>query len=113
MRLISQIFVSLAACFLLVPEAQAAVILNVDGSGQLIGAQNVDVGGTLYDVEFVDGTCIALFDACDDLSDFTFTTAAAAHLASTALLDQVFIGAFDDFPILILPLSEAAPALTM
>jgi hypothetical protein len=35
--------------------------LNVVG-GQLLGASNVDVGGNLFNVQFLDGTCIDLFD---------------------------------------------------
>jgi len=82
--------------------AQAAT-LDVIG-GQLYGASDVDVGGTLYDVEFVDGTCIVLFNGCDDATDFTFTDQASADLASQALLDQVFLdvsaGSFDSSPAL-------------
>lgn len=59
--------------------------------GQLMGAAGVDVGGTLYDVTFREGTCIALFDGCDEASDFTFTTQEDAQAASQALLGQVFI----------------------
>jgi PEP-CTERM motif len=73
--------------------------------GLLTGATGVNVGGTLYDVEFVDGTCIALFDGCDDVvADFTFATQAAATSANQALLDQVLLdtglGAFDTNPAL-------------
>lgn len=68
-----------------------AATLIVDGSGQLRGAAGVDVGGTLYDVTFREGTCTALFDGCDDPSDFTFTTLTDAQAASQALLNQVFI----------------------
>lgn len=68
-----------------------AATLDVDGSGQLRGAAGVNVGGTLYDVTFREGTCIALFDGCDEASDFTFTTQSAAQVASQALLSQVFI----------------------
>lgn len=79
-----------------------AAVLQVDGSGDLTGANGVDVGGTLYDVRFVDGTCISIFSGCDSQSDFTFTTLANATLASQALLDQVFIdsiaGQFDTSP---------------
>ena len=35
--------------------AQALPTLLVDGSGDLIGASRVDVGGAFYDVAFVDG----------------------------------------------------------
>jgi hypothetical protein len=90
------------ALFLCVSGANAAT-LNVV-SGQLVGASGVDVGGTLYDVEFGDGACIAAFDGCDSPSDFTFNTVGEGQAASQALLDQVFIdgvsGNFDSVPAL-------------
>ena len=49
----------------------SAATLNVVG-GQLMGASGVDVGGILYDVEFLDGTCIDLFSGCDESADFDF-----------------------------------------
>jgi hypothetical protein len=67
-----------------------------------MGASGVDVGGTFYDVQFLDGTCIDLYNGCDDVSDFTFQTQAAAILAAQALLDQVIldggVGQFDSQP---------------
>ncbi|HIF97852.1 MAG TPA: PEP-CTERM sorting domain-containing protein [Myxococcales bacterium] len=81
--------VVLAAVLVLMASGAQAATLNVIG-GQLYGASGVDVGGTLYDVEFLDGSCITLFTGCDDASDFTFQSQAAALLASQALLDQVF-----------------------
>ena len=69
----------------------AAAVLLVDGNGQLTGATGVDVGGTLYDVTFVDGSCITVFDGCNEASDFAFSDQATAELAAQALLDQVFI----------------------
>jgi hypothetical protein len=69
--------------------AQAAT-LNVVG-GQLMGASDVLVDGSLYDVQFLDGTCIDLYNGCDESSDFTFQTWASATLAGQALLDQVFL----------------------
>ena len=80
-------------------SAEAASIL-VNGSGILTGAEDVNVNGTLYDVEFVDGTCAAIFDGCDDAAtDFDFTTEADALAASAALLNQVLSqGAFDTNP---------------
>ena len=79
-----------------------AVTLNVIG-GQLMGASNVLVDGSLYDVQFLDGSCIVLYNGCaHDSSDFTFQTEASALLASQALLDQVFLdgvqGQFDSEP---------------
>jgi hypothetical protein len=83
-------------------NAHGAPILQVDGTGKLTGATGVDIGGTLYDVEFLDGTCIALFSGCDAPGDFTFNHEAGALAASTALLTQVFLdvlaGNFDTNP---------------
>jgi hypothetical protein len=85
------------AVWTLVPPATPVVVV-----GQLQGATDVNVGGTLYDVEFVEGTCVDLYDGCDDLSDFTFTTVADAGLAARALQDQVILdggaGNFDTVP---------------
>ena len=89
------------AILALATTADAATLI-VNGSGLLAGATGVNVGGTLYDVEFVDGTCIALFDGCDAIIDFEFTTQSDAVAAAQALLDQVFLnvpqGTFDDAP---------------
>jgi hypothetical protein len=85
---------------MLASSGASAATLNVSG-GQLLGASGVDVGGTLYNVEFLDGTCIALYNGCDESSDFTFQSSADATLASQALLDQVFVdgtGLFDTDP---------------
>ena len=82
--------------------SNATVILNIDGSGQLLGAQNVNIGGTLFDVSFVEDTCINIFDGCDAVSDFDFQTASDATAAAQALLDQVLLdsgaGLFDSNP---------------
>jgi hypothetical protein len=91
----------LAAVLVLVASGAQAVTLTVIG-GQLMGASDVLVDGNLYDVEFLDGTCIERYNGCDDVSDFTFQTLASASLASQALLDQVFLdgvdGLFDSDP---------------
>ena len=88
MRLLFSL-VALSVSLFLASAASAATLL-VNGSGILTGATDVNVGGTLYDVTFVDGTCIALFEGCDSVNDFDFTTEADAVAASQALLDQVF-----------------------
>ena len=50
--------------------------------GLLVGATNINVGGTLFDVDFVDGTCVALFTGCDNaVADFDFTNSATATTA--------------------------------
>jgi len=98
------ILTGIAVIVLSVSAAQATAVLLVDSTGQLTGAQNVDVRGRLFDVTFVDGTCISVFDGCDALSDFDFSNSEIdAMSAATALLDQVFIdgpgtGQFDSRP---------------
>jgi len=91
----------LAAVLVLMASGAQAVTLNVV-NGQLMGASGVLVDGSLYDVQFLDGTCIDLYNGCDEVSDFTFQTHASALLASQALLDQVFLdgpsGNFDSVP---------------
>ena len=94
------LLVSLLASLVIASNAHAATLNVVDG--QLMGASNVLVDGSLYDVQFLKETCIELYNGCDDLSDFTFQTLESANLASQALLDQVFLdgpsGAFDSIP---------------
>ena len=89
-------FLTMVALALLAgPMTASAVALFTDADGILTGATGVDVGGSFYDVEFLDGTCIAVYSGCNELSDFTFQSQAAATLASQALLDSVFTGLFD------------------
>ena len=82
----------------------ATPVLQIDSAGQLTGARNVNVNGSLYDVSFVDGTCGDLYTGCDNSSDFVFTDLTTAKAAAQALLDFVFIdgplGLFDSSPIL-------------
>jgi hypothetical protein len=83
--------------------AVADPVLLVNRSGILTGARNVDVGGTFYDVQFVDGLCSSVFAGCDAASDFNFATFADAAAAADALLKQVFVdvpgvGKFDTHP---------------
>ena len=90
-RFASAAVLAVAAMAFQADRAGAAVVLDVDGSGQLLGASGVVVDGSTYKVAFMDGTCIALFDGCDDASDFIFATKASADLASQALLDDVLL----------------------
>ena len=66
-----------------------AVVLDFDGSGNVTGAQDVDVNGTYHDVQFEDGTCVTLFNGCTSTSDFPFHDLTDATAAAQALLDQV------------------------
>lgn len=77
------------------PRAASAVPI-VDGAGILTGSTAVIVGGTSYDVQFVDGSCAIRFSGCDGVADFDFTTQADAAAAAQALLVQVF-GDFSSF----------------
>ena len=84
-------FVWAAVLAFMASGAQAAT-LNVDGAtGQLLGASGVEVGGILYNVVFLDGTCIDLYGGCEDDFDFTFQSSEDALEASQVLLDLVFI----------------------
>jgi hypothetical protein len=65
--------------------------LNVE-NGILMGADNVEVNGSLYNVRFLDGTCIALFNGCSEASDFLFNSEETATAAASSLIDQVFGG---------------------
>jgi hypothetical protein len=68
-----------------------AVVLLADAAGHLTGATGILIGGSSYDVTFLDGTCVALFGGCDASSDFEFQTLVDANAASQALLDQVLL----------------------
>jgi hypothetical protein len=100
-RFLASSLLSVAVLFILAASSASAATLNVVG-GQLLGASGIDVGGTLYNVEFIKDSCIALYDGCDSPDDFIFNTESDALLASQALLDQVFIdgvsGDFDSVP---------------
>lgn len=84
-------------------SAQALPLLQVDVAGILLAAKGVNVGGTLYDVEFVDGKCAEVFSGCDVAAiDFPFSSRTEAETAGNALLSQVFrdtqVGKFDTHP---------------
>jgi hypothetical protein len=72
--------------------------LIIDNNGQLLGATDVDVNGTLYTVTFTKGNCIDEFDGCDSVTDFDFDNQADAEAAALALSNTVFVGAFDRNP---------------
>jgi hypothetical protein len=84
------------------PTSAATLLIN--SSGLLTGATGINIEGGIFDVEFLDGTCSALFAGCDDQSDFPFEYRHWAWAAEQALLDQVFLdgldGAFDAVPAL-------------
>lgn len=88
------------ATFALALTAQAsAAVLQVNSAGILTGAKGVTVLGKLYDVSFLTGSCVSLFNNCDAASDFVFQTLPDAQVAALALSTEVFIdtaaGSFD------------------
>ena len=77
-------------------SVSAATLIVEDG--QLMGAENVLVDGSYYNVEFIDGSADEIF--IDNLGEyvFTFNTQTGAQHASEALLGQVFIDEYDTDP---------------
>ncbi len=69
----------------------AAAVLKTNAQGKLIGATGVIIGKLTYNVDFADGTCIAIYGACS-VANFQFKTKEAALAAGNALLSQVLIG---------------------
>jgi len=82
----------LAAAAALTVATPAAAAVTLQTGGTVTGATGVAVNGMLYDVEFRDGTCGAVFGGCDQPSDFTFNTQAAGDAAVAALISQVLNG---------------------
>ncbi len=78
-------------------HVQALPIISADG--MLLGATDIDVDGTLWDVEFKDGSFDDLFG---DASGLEITSQAEAQRLSEALLNQVLLdsadGRFDSDP---------------
>ena len=92
----NRILAAVSAAAIASAAPAGAAVLQVNGGGQLTGATGVTVGGSTYDVSFVDGTCSGLFGGCDNAAaDFTFTTEADAQAAALALLGQVLIDGID------------------
>ena len=107
-------FVTLFLCAGLFCSSASAAMLIVE-DGQLMGADDVDVNGTLYDVLFLDGAAEELFSANGD--DFAFTSLETADIASQSLLDQVLLdddsGLFDSAPETISGISSADYSLIL
>lgn len=100
---VGQLAAALALCVMFAASSNAALVRIVDGGGKLIGASGVEVAGVSYNVEFVDGSCVSVFDGCDEAgADFLFHTVADAQAASLSLLAIVLTnspdGLFDDDP---------------
>jgi len=90
----------LAAMILMFAGNANAASYVLDAGNQLIGANGVDVGGTLYNVVFEDGNCVTVLNGCDELTDFDFFDTSTALQVSDALLTQVFSNndLYDEMP---------------
>lgn len=92
----------LALCVMFASSSNAALVRHVAG-GKLIGASGVEIASATYNVEFVDGSCVSVFNGCNNAgADFLFHTVAEAQAASLSLLAIVLSnspdGLFDDDP---------------
>ena len=92
--------VAFVGCFLISLNADAAPVLILDGSGHWMGATDVAVDGSDYDLAFIEGTCAAAFGACDQ-DHFTFATYLSALSAQHAIDTMAHDGAFENNPQLI------------
>ncbi|WP_320043634.1 hypothetical protein [uncultured Desulfobacter sp.] len=93
--------------------ATATVTFITDGT-TLMGAENVDVNGALYDVMFIDSTIADLYDGADANSDFCLYSldGALVTAAAEALLEQVFVGEYAEQPTLINGVNTSDPGST-
>jgi len=91
------LLIPLTAFLLAGTPAIAAPTLVVNG-GILEGATGVDVGGTLYDVTFMDGSCADVFDGCDESADFPFPNTVTTQSAWAALLPTIQSSPFVNLP---------------
>lgn len=68
--------------------AQAVVVYDMT-AGSLTSIRNVDYGGTVYNVEFMNGSFTSIYG---DISNLTFTNSADAFAASNVLLSLMADG---------------------
>lgn len=87
--IVLSIFMTASTLVLSLSQVQAAPILITE-NGQLLGANNIEVGGNFFDVRFVDSACAALFGGVCSRDNFTFQTQADGFNAAAAIVSQVF-----------------------
>jgi hypothetical protein len=83
MKLLTAVRWACVGLWMVFASAHALPVLRIDANGVLTGAEGVEVGGTLYDVKFVDGSCVDLFSGCDEDTDFV-------NIALEQVVQQVF-----------------------
>lgn len=75
---------------LLISSSVQAVVIYEANGGKLTAIQNVDIGGNLYNVEFLNGSFNSIYGTADNLLFTSFGEAAAASGAlQTLLVDGV------------------------
>lgn len=82
---LKKLLASAMVCFASFHVAAAPQLIT--GSTGLLGADGINVSGTLYNVRFVEGTCSSVFSGC---KDFAFD-GAGTQKALQALIDQVYV----------------------
>lgn len=99
MKLFSHLIASLIIFYSSI--SLGAVVHNFN-NGQLLGAAGIEIENAFYDVQFVDSSCILIFNNCDQITDFFFTDVQSGFEANLALLEQVFLdlplGQFNSSP---------------
>ena len=88
---------------LLYAAPSVAAVLHIDPlTNNLTGVSGISVDGNVYNVTFVEGTCVDLFNGCDEKTDFFFQDTATAFAAFEGLMNQALIdgplGQFDSNP---------------
>ncbi len=84
------------AVFFCSTASAATVTLEFNSNNEIIKAYNVEIGGDLYNVEFVEGTGYDAYTYENGTWTFDFDSEEAATAAAEALLEQVFTGDYND-----------------
>lgn len=87
MSLIKYARIGLASVLLSIGLSGQAAVVHVVEGGQLVGATGIDIGGTLYDVSFEDGTFADLYSG---VAPPFHSNPGDASAFATALLGSVF-----------------------
>lgn len=81
----------------------AAPVFEYNSNGKLFSITNVAYENSVFNIDFVDGTCIEVFEGCDSEDDFPFP-GVSGYQASDFLLNELLTdrnGLFDQSPYLI------------
>jgi len=79
-------------------SAPKAATVVTFGGGEITGVTGLEIGGTTYNVQLFDGSCVVGYFGCNEALDLPFTTEILAKQALGAFLDVVR-PAFNSAPI--------------